>query len=54
MITTGKQAEQILNEGKADLIVIGREFLRDPYFSLHAARDLGEDISYPQQYARAK
>lgn len=54
MITTGKQAEQILNEGKADLIVIGREFLRDPYFPLHAARDLGEDISYPQQYVRAK
>lgn len=54
MITSGRQAEQILSEGKADLIIIGREFLRDPYFPLHAARELGEDISFPQQYARAK
>ena len=54
MITTAGQAESILLEEKADLILIGRELLRNPYFPLHAARELGDDISWPVQYLRAK
>ncbi|HUW91649.1 MAG TPA: NADPH dehydrogenase NamA [Bacteroidales bacterium] len=53
MITTARQAEAILNEGKADLIFIGRELLRNPYFSLLAARELEEEASWPVQYLRA-
>jgi 2,4-dienoyl-CoA reductase-like NADH-dependent reductase (Old Yellow Enzyme family) len=54
LITTAKEAEQILNKGQADLIVIARQFLRDPYFSLHAAKELNVDIPWPVQYERAK
>jgi len=54
LITTAKQAEEILQKGEADLIILAREFLRDPYFPLHAARELHEDISWPLQYERAK
>ena len=39
---------------KADLIFIARELLRDPYFPLHAAKELGEDVKWPVQYERAK
>jgi len=54
LITTVEQAEEILASGKADLILIARESLRNPYFPLVAARELGEDIAWPNQYARAK
>ncbi len=54
LITTPQQAEAILTNGQADLILLAREFLRDPYFPLHAARELGADISWPVQYERAK
>ena len=54
MITTAEQAEEILKAGQADLIVIAREFLRDPYFPLHAAKTLGDDVKWPVQYERAK
>lgn len=54
MITEAAQAEEILAGGKADLVIIARELLRDPYFALHAAHELGADISWPVQYARAK
>lgn len=54
MITTAQQAESILSEGKADLIFMGRQLLRDPYFPLHAARELGDDIKWPNQYLRVK
>ncbi len=54
MITTAEQAEAILGEGKADLIFIARELLRDPYWPLHAARALGVDLPWPVQYERAK
>jgi 2,4-dienoyl-CoA reductase-like NADH-dependent reductase (Old Yellow Enzyme family) len=54
LITTPQQAEQILIEEKADVILIAREMLRDPYFPLHAARELGADISWPEQYLRAR
>ena len=54
LITTAVQAEAILQQGRADLIVMARELLRDPYFPLHAARELGVDIPWPAQYERAK
>jgi len=54
LITTTVQAESILYNGQADLIMMAREFLRDPYFPLHAASELGDEISWPKQYLRAK
>lgn len=54
LITTAQQAEDILAEGKADVILLARELLRDPYFPLHAATILGDDPVYPPQYERAK
>lgn len=53
-ITTSRQAETILEEEKADIVLLAREFLRNPYFPLVAARELGEDITWPLQYLRAK
>ena len=37
----------------ADMVLLGRELLRDPYFPQHAARELGVDLPVPVQYARA-
>lgn len=54
LITEADQAEQILTEGKADLIIMARELLRDPYFPLRAANELKSDISFPVQYERAQ
>jgi 2,4-dienoyl-CoA reductase-like NADH-dependent reductase (Old Yellow Enzyme family) len=54
MITSATQAEEILQQGRADLIVMARELLRDPYFALHAAKELGNEIKWPEQYERAK
>ena len=54
IITNAQQAEEILQQQQADLIIIAREFLRDPYFPLHAAKQLGDEIEWPKQYARAK
>jgi len=54
LITEAKQAEAILQEGKADLIMLARELLRDPYFPLHAAFELDDEVKWPDQYARAK
>src|SRR6185295_17370742 len=54
LITTAHQAEGILQAQQADLIVLARQFLRDPYFPLHAAKELGVDIPWPDQYLRAK
>jgi 2,4-dienoyl-CoA reductase-like NADH-dependent reductase (Old Yellow Enzyme family) len=54
LITNAQQAETILNEGKADLILLGRELLRNPYFPLLAAKEFGEEITWPHQYLRAK
>ena len=53
MITEPEQADQIIRSGKADLIVMAREFLRQPYWPLHAARDLKQDFPPPAQYRRA-
>jgi 2,4-dienoyl-CoA reductase-like NADH-dependent reductase (Old Yellow Enzyme family) len=53
MITSPIQAENILAAGQADAILMAREFLRDPYWPLRAARELGQPISWPVQYLRA-
>ena len=54
LITEATQAENILKEQQADLIFIARELLRNPYFPLQAAKQLGADIEWPVQYQRAK
>lgn len=53
-ITTAAQAESILQEEKADLILLGRELLRNPYFPLLAAKEMNVDINWPAQYLRSK
>jgi 2,4-dienoyl-CoA reductase-like NADH-dependent reductase (Old Yellow Enzyme family) len=53
-ITSPGQAESILLEDKADLILLGRELLRNPYFVLNAAREMGVEIKWPEQYLRAR
>jgi len=53
LITEARQAQDILERGDADLIVMAREFLRDPYFPRRAARELGAKIEPPVQYQRA-
>ncbi|MEU7479911.1 NADH:flavin oxidoreductase/NADH oxidase [Lentzea sp. NPDC042327] len=53
LITEAKQAEQVLNDGAADLVLLARELLRDPYWPLHAAQQLGVEVRAPRQYARA-
>ncbi|MFY9153547.1 MAG: NADH:flavin oxidoreductase/NADH oxidase [Prolixibacteraceae bacterium] len=54
LITDAQQAENILENNQADLILIARESLRNPYFGLNAARTLAYDIEWPIQYLRAK
>ncbi len=54
LITQARQAERIVAEGSADLVFIARELLRDPYWPLHAAHELGVDLPWPNQYLRAK
>ncbi|ANZ37356.1 oxidoreductase [Lentzea guizhouensis] len=53
LITEAKQAEQVLDDGAADLVLLARELLRDPYWPLHAAQQLGVEVRAPRQYARA-
>jgi 2,4-dienoyl-CoA reductase-like NADH-dependent reductase (Old Yellow Enzyme family) len=53
-ITAARQAESILQEEKANLVFLGRELLRNPYFPLFAARELDVDIEWPVQYLRSK
>jgi 2,4-dienoyl-CoA reductase-like NADH-dependent reductase (Old Yellow Enzyme family) len=53
MITSARQADTILDQGKADVVILAREFLRQPYWPLAVARDLGFPVSWPVQYLRA-
>lgn len=55
LITEPKQAEEIIAEGSADVVLLGRELLRDPHWPLRAAYELGDDGSelWPAQYRRA-
>jgi NADPH2 dehydrogenase len=52
LITSPRQAEAIVAEGRADMVALGRGFLDNPHWAWHAARDLGEDVARPLQYAR--
>ena len=54
LITGAQQAEEIIKEGKADMVFLARQMLRDPYWPLHAAKELGVDVPWPKQYSRAK
>ncbi len=53
LITTAKQAEDILQKNQADMIILARQLLREPYFPLHAAKELNADTPWPVQYERA-
>ncbi|MBS1859436.1 MAG: NADH:flavin oxidoreductase/NADH oxidase [Acidobacteria bacterium] len=53
LITSAEQADAILREGRADMVLLAREMLRDPYFPIHAALALGAKPPVPPQYARA-
>jgi 2,4-dienoyl-CoA reductase-like NADH-dependent reductase (Old Yellow Enzyme family) len=53
LITEPAQANEIIAEGNADLVLLAREMLRDPYFAVHATEALSETASWPQQYLRA-
>jgi len=53
MITSSVQAEHIIATGQADAVIVARELLRDPYWPLRAARELGQSTSWPIQYLRA-
>ena len=53
MITSPTQADHIIRTGQADMVLLAREMLRDPYWPLRAARELNQPIRWPDQYARA-
>jgi len=53
MITSPEQAEHIIRTGQADAAIMAREFLRNPYWPLGAARELDQTIAWPLQYLRA-
>lgn len=53
LITGAAQADAIIRAGQADLVLLARELLRDPYWPMHAARELEQSMSWPAQYLRA-
>jgi 2,4-dienoyl-CoA reductase-like NADH-dependent reductase (Old Yellow Enzyme family) len=53
LITTAAQADEIIRKGQAECVVLARQMLRDPYFPLHAAQELGVKLAWPVQYSRA-
>ena len=53
MITTGTQAESVLQSGHADLVALARHYLGEPYFPYRAAQEIGENLNWPRQYRRA-
>jgi 2,4-dienoyl-CoA reductase-like NADH-dependent reductase (Old Yellow Enzyme family) len=54
MIRSGMQADHILRSGQADAVMVARQFLRDPYWALTVARELGVQVRWPPQYERAR
>jgi 2,4-dienoyl-CoA reductase-like NADH-dependent reductase (Old Yellow Enzyme family) len=54
LITRPEQAEEIVAEGRADLVLLGRLLLREPAWPLRAARALGQEVAWPSQYLRAR
>ncbi len=53
-ITSPEQAEQIVRTDQADIVLLAREMLRNPYWPLYAAKQLKAEIEWPKQYSRAK
>ncbi|ATE71334.1 NADH:flavin oxidoreductase/NADH oxidase [Lysobacter capsici] len=53
LITRAAQAEKIVADDEADVVLLARELLRDPYFPLRAAHELGANVHVPEQYQRA-
>jgi hypothetical protein len=53
MITDPAQADHIIRSGQADVTLLARELLREPYWPLRAARELGQPAAWPVQYLRA-
>jgi 2,4-dienoyl-CoA reductase-like NADH-dependent reductase (Old Yellow Enzyme family) len=53
MITSAAQADHIIRTGQADVVLLGREVLRNPYWPLQAAQELGQVAIWPNQYLRA-
>lgn len=53
LITSANQADSILREESADVVILAREFLRQPYWPLQVARELGFAVPWPVQYLRA-
>jgi 2,4-dienoyl-CoA reductase-like NADH-dependent reductase (Old Yellow Enzyme family) len=53
LITSPRQADEIVSAGRADCVLLARELLRDPYWPLRAARELGQPMTWPKQYLRA-
>ena len=54
MITDPLQADEILRGGRADIVILARQLLRDPYWPLRAASVLGAEVTWPPQYERAR
>jgi 2,4-dienoyl-CoA reductase-like NADH-dependent reductase (Old Yellow Enzyme family) len=54
MITSPEQAQHIIGTGQADIVLLARELLRDPYWPLRAAHALKQNIEWPKQYERAR
>ena len=54
LITSAELADEIIRNERADLVALGRELLRHPFWTLDAARTLGQEIRWPRQYRRAR
>jgi 2,4-dienoyl-CoA reductase-like NADH-dependent reductase (Old Yellow Enzyme family) len=54
LVTSPEQADHVIRSGQADVVLLGRELLRDPHFPLRAAKALGHDGPWPRQYLRAR
>jgi len=53
MITDPSQANEIIQRGQADMVLLARQFLREPYWPVRAAKELGMKLEVPPQYQRA-
>jgi 2,4-dienoyl-CoA reductase-like NADH-dependent reductase (Old Yellow Enzyme family) len=54
MITEPAQADTIIRSGQADLVLLARAMLRNPYWPVHAAKALKQEVAWPVQYGRAR
>ena len=54
LLSDAREINKIIEENKADMVYLGRELLRNPYWALYAARELDFALEWPKQYERAK